>query len=442
MRQAIAIDVDESDTFEQLLEKVTALSIQSREVAIPKITKIWDFIIWLIIFKKLQAYDVRIRAACIFGDHNGKVVDFLRLTLKGLLNHFLSLEDNLFDKLEELLADERVKAGRAAVLELARYKPIIVAVDTLENYNINDDVMMRATAALIQHGSEFNRDYARKGIHLKIFTMAEVFPYIKEEVILNTLKFIRNEIYLNWRPKDLMRLISWRLYHYLQATRQLAPESHQIDWDDYNDVREKMWTPYFGNSLRNNGGTPELSFPYVLRHTQMRPRQLIVLCNAIAHRAQQQRTFPFFRPEDIVKAVLHGQKALAEEVFNSYSSVYPKVGRIVEALSGLPMIFKGNELDKRAPLTASEWPAGEYSPHAFRQLVAELGLVGRIRSCNEKAGIVEATFEYSSESRLPLLVTDYCAIHPMFYQKLNINDQRNFRVYPFPDHEDFRELEY
>ncbi|XPM56952.1 MAG: hypothetical protein EDM05_002825 [Leptolyngbya sp. IPPAS B-1204] len=91
------------------------------------------------------------------------MVDFLRLTLKGLLNHFLSLEDNLFDKLEELLADERVKAGRAAVLELARYKPIIVAVDTLENYNINDDVMMRATAALIQHGSEFNRDYARKG---------------------------------------------------------------------------------------------------------------------------------------------------------------------------------------------------------------------------------------------------------------------------------------
>ncbi|XQQ06472.1 MAG: hypothetical protein EDM05_56485 [Leptolyngbya sp. IPPAS B-1204] len=72
LRQAIAIDVDESDTFEQLLEKVTALSIQSREVAIPKITKIWDFIIWLIIFKKLQAYDVRIRAACILATTTGK----------------------------------------------------------------------------------------------------------------------------------------------------------------------------------------------------------------------------------------------------------------------------------------------------------------------------------------------------------------------------------
>jgi hypothetical protein len=442
LRCAIAIDVDESETFEQMLEKITALSIQSREVAIPKIVKIWDFVIWLIIFKKLQEHDVRIRAACIFGDRNGKALDFLRLTLKGLLNHFFSLEDNLFDKLEELLADERIKAGRAAVLELARRRPIIVAVDTLENYNINDDAMMRATAALIQYGSEFNRDYARKGVHLKIFAMAEVFPYIKEEGVLNTLKFVRNEIYLNWRPKDLMRLISWRLHNYLSATGQLAEESHHIHWENHNDVREKMWNPYFGNSLRNNDGLPELTFPYVLRHTQMRPRQLIVLGNTIADRARQQRTFPFFRSEDIIQAVLRGQNALAEEVFNSYSSVYPKVGRIVEALSGLPMVFKGNELDKRAPLTASEWPPGEYSPYAFRQLVAELGIVGRVRSVNQKAGVIEATFEYSLESRLPLPVTEYCAIHPMFYQKLSIKGNRNLRVYPFPDHEDFKELEY
>jgi hypothetical protein len=102
------------------------------------------------------------------------------------------------------------------------------------------------------------------------------------------------------------------------------------------------------------------------------------------------------------------------------------------------MIFKGNELDKRAPLTASEWAAGEYSPLAFRQLVAELGIVGRVRQINEKAGYVEADFEYSSESRLPLLVTDWCVIHPMFYQKLNVTINRPLRVYPFPDHEEFK----
>lgn len=442
LRNTIAIDVDEPVAFEHMLEKVAKLAIQSREVAIPKIAKIWDFLIWLIIFRELQDQDLRIRAACIFGDQNGKVANFIRHALNALVKRFLDTEEDLLSELEAIVSDERITAGKAAVLDLTRRQPVIVAIDTLENYAINDDLMMRTTAALIQCSSEFNRDHARSGLHLKIFLMAEIFPYLKEEVILNTLKFVRHEVHLHWRPKDLMRLISWRFHHYLRAVGQLSPESINIKWDDYNEVREKMWNPYFGNSLKNGNGLSELTFPYVLRHTQMRPRQLIVLCNAIAARAIQERSFPLFHPDMIVKAVAEGESALAEEVLNSYSSVYPKVGRIVEALSGLPMIFKGNELDKRAPLTASEWPPGEYSPLAFRQLIAELGIVGRVRQIDQKSGFVEADFEYSSKSRLPLMVTDYCVIHPMFYQRLNINLTHRLRVYPFPDHDEFQELSY
>jgi hypothetical protein len=409
-------------------------------VTIPKICKIWEFVIWSIIFRELKGEDPRIRAACLFGDKGDKLSIFIRYVLKTLFNRLLKTDTDLLEILDEIFSDQRVKTGQAAVLEVARRKPVIVAVDTLENYAIDDPVMMRAIAALIQCGSEFNREYARRGIHLKIFAMAEIFPYIKEEVVLNTLKFVRNELYLHWKPKDLMRLISWRFYSYLQAVGQLANESSPIDWDDYNDVLEKMWFPYFGRTLRNCRDMPEQTFPFVLRHTQMRPRQLIVLCNAIAAQATQTKTFPIFRPGAIVDAVYQGQNALAEEVFNSYSSVYPKVGRIVEALSGLPMIFKGNELDKRAHLTASEWMPGEYSPLAFRQLVAELGIVGRVRRIHQQAGYLEADFEYSMENRLPLLVSDQCVIHPMFYRKLNVNVDQDLRVYPFPDHEEFRSL--
>jgi hypothetical protein len=440
LRNAIAIDVDEPVAFEHVMEKITTMAAHTREVAVPRIAKVWEFVIWSIIFRELQDRDGRIRAACIFGDHPGKLSHFIRHVLKVLLNRLLQTEDDLLEELEVIIGDDRIKAGRNAVLELARKEAVIVALDTLENYAINDDAMMRATAALIQCGSDFNRQYARQGIHLKIFVMAEIFPYLKEEVVLNTLKFVRNEINLHWRPKDLMRLISWRFYHYLRAIGSLSTQSTNIDWNDHNDVLTKMWNPYFGVSLRSHN-MAELTFPYVLRHTQMRPRQLIVLCNAITGKARVNQTFPFFGSDEIVTAIRQEQNALAEEVFNSYSSVYPRIGRIVEALSGLPMMFKGNELDKRAPLTASEWTPGEYSPHAFRQLVAELGIVGRVRHVDEKSGIVEADFEYSLEGRLPLLVSDRCVIHPMFYRKLNINLDQNLRVYPFPDHEEFKELD-
>jgi hypothetical protein len=434
----IAIDVDEPTAFEQVLQKWPKLASQSREIVVPCIARIWELVMWCIIFRELQNEDPQIKAACLFADPNAKLPAFIRKVLNTVLNQVAQADLDLLDVLDDVFANAQVKAGQKAVLEVAKRKPVIVAIDTLENYAMDDPAMMHTIAALIQFGADFNRDYARQGLHIKIFLMAEIFPYIKEEVVLNTLKFVRSPLHLHWKPKDLMRLIGWRLHSYLKALNQVNSYAEAIDWDDYNDVLERVWYPYFGQTLHNNQDHQEATFPYILRHTQMRPRQLIVLCNAIAEQAIQNQTFPKFESSTIVEAINRGQNALAEEVFNSYSSVYPKVGRIVEALSGLPMIFKGNELDRRAPLTASEWPHGEYSPLAFRQLVAELGIVGRVRRKNEPAGFIEADFEYSMEGRLPLLVTDECVIHPMFYQKLNIAIEGNLRVYPFPDREGFR----
>jgi hypothetical protein len=268
--------------------------------------------------------------------------------------------------------------------------------------------------------------------------MAEIFPYLKEEVSLNPLKFIHDEIYLQWRPKDLMRLISWRYDRYLKQNNLLIPSIGKVDWDNHHDVLKEKWEPYWGRKLQTRQGLIEETFPFVLRHTQLRPRQLIVLCNSVARHAQEGDSFPKFGPDSIIEGIQRAEKRLAEEVMNSYSSVYPGAARIAEALSGLPLIFKGNELDKRAPQTASQWPPGEYSSYAFRQFVSELGIVGRVRNVSEKTGIVEADFEYAGDSRISLLVNDQCVIHPMFYKKLNIRMTRNLCVYPFPDHEEFK----
>jgi broad-specificity NMP kinase len=74
--------------------------------------------------------------------------------------------------------------------------------------------------------------------------------------------------------------------------------------------------------------------------------------------------------------------------------------------------------------------------------VAELGIVGRVRSYDERTGIVEADFEYSKDRRIPLLVDTNCVVHPMFFHRLNIDMVSALRVYPFPDHQEYRELGY
>ena len=438
MPRVTTIEVDEPAAFQQLMSRMAESAASTREVAIPRLVKIWEFIIWSAIFWQLQDRDSRIKAAVMFADRTEHVSTFIRQVLMTLVSEFLTADNYLADELEDFISNEKIQRAKRAVLETVKENKVIIALDTMENYAVRDESMMRSMGALIQCASRFSRNYGRHGIYLKVFIMAEIFPYLKEEVSLNPLKFIHDEIYLQWRPKDLMRLISWRYDRYLKQNNLMTPAHGKLDWDSHQDVLKEKWEPYWGKKLRTRQGLIEETFPFVLRHTQLRPRQLIVLCNSVARHAQDRETFPKFEPDSIIEGIQRAEKRLAEEVMNSYSSVYPGAARIAEALSGLPLIFKGNELDKRAPQTASQWPPGEYSSYAFRQFVSELGIVGRVRNVSEKTGIVEADFEYAGESRISILVNDQCVIHPMFYKKLNIRMTRNLCVYPFPDHEEFK----
>ena len=439
LRNAIAIDVDEPELFHSVTAQIATVT-DPRELAIPRLAKVWDFVIWSIIFWRLREHDPRIAQASSLCGNVERPASFFG-TFKNLLARMMGPKENSLGG-EALLESRILEMGREGVLAVARKQPVIVAIDTLENIDVNDLAMMSAVGSLVECASAFNRQYCYRGLHLKVFLMAEVFPHLKEEVILNPLKSVRNEVYMHWRPKDLLRLIGWRFYQYLRIHGMLPLAAQNINWRDHQDVLEKLWKPAFSTELTNGLGLVERTFPYVLRHTQMRPRQLIVLCDRIARRAIEGGRFPNFAPEDLIEGILEGEMDLADEVLNSYSTVYPKVARILDALSGIPMVFEGRELDKRAYLTASEWPTGRYSPANFRQLVSELGIVGRVRRRDPITGIVSADFEFSSRGRLGLLTTDECAIHPMFYKRLKVMVNQRLRVYPFPDHPEFNELEY
>ncbi len=444
LENPIAVDVDEPGVYQQVLSDLAATASDIREIAIPRLRKIWEYVIWCAIFDHTRPESTVIAEACDETcETGGRVSHLINAVIGRLISAFRDSDDKTVDtRIDQLLSDERAATARKEVLKIAATRPVIVAVDTLEKYDIANDALMNAMAALIQCAADFNIEYAERGLHLKVFMSGEVFPYLKEEVLQNPSKSVKNPVYLLWRPKDLLRLISWRFYQYLDDHFMLRPESKgKIDWEDHYAVMEKVWRPYFGYELTNGRGLRERTFAYVLRHTQMRPRQLILLCNAIAKRASRAGTFPVFSEEDIRAAVKEEETELASEIINSFSSVYPHVSTIVDALMKMPMLFMGNELDKRASQSASEWPANTYSLARFRRLVAELGVVGRVRRHNKEAGYIDADFEYSLKDRLPLTHRDECVIHPMFYSKFNVDFNSASRVMPFSTQRDSEEVE-
>ena len=442
IKNARCIDVDEPSVYEEAFREMAAHSSHSGDLLVSHLVKVWDYMIWSLIFDKYRHADPDIEAACFFTDRNAGYGRFIADLLKQLAGRILKDGNNsLADKLEDQIASAKFLEAQKKVLKLTPTKPVIVAIDTLERFDKDDDKLMDMTAALVQCASRFNVAHAGRGIHVKIFIAAEIFPHLKEAAISNPTKFIRHPVYLHWRPRDLMHLICWRFHRYLEQ-RELLPKEAAggVDWENFRDVLAGMWRPFFGEEIVHDG-IRERTFPYILRHTQMRPRQLVVLCNAVAKKSMQTGEFPRFNSKQIVRVIKETAAELAGEVINSYARIYPRVGEILDALQTAPMLFDGSHLDRVAKKTAYAWPVGSYAMANFRKLVAELGVVGRVRSYDEKSRIVAADFEYALTDRLPLHNDDKCVIHPMFYTKLQTNLDQKLVIYPFPDHPDYEEIQ-
>lgn len=436
-RNARSIDVDEPEIYQSILQKIANTAYLSPDLAVNDVRKIWEYLIWSIIFNEYAESDTIIRNAAYISGKKLKTARIISEIVNGLLSMYVDQNGKVMGELSDALTSPVFNKAKEKVVEYTRKEPIIIAVDTFERYDRGNVAMMTVTASLVQCANNFNIAYASQGIHVKAFVSAEIFPFIKESAITNTTKFIRRPLYLRWRPKDLIRLISWRFYRYM-TVRKFKMPFKRVDWNDFDDILQKMWYPFFGRSVNNLRGREEPSFPYILRHTQMRPRQLVILCNNIAREATSNGKFPSFSQIPIGKAIADCEFDLADEVLNSYNLIYPRVADIIMALTNAPMKFSGNYLDQIAKKTSDVWTEG-YSLSGFRRLVAELGIVGKVRKKSEETSIIEADFEYAMQDRLVISNDDECVIHPMFYSKLQVK-KNGWIVYPFPDHEDYQPL--
>src|SRR5258707_12636842 len=114
MPRVTTIEVDEPAAFQQLMSKLSESAASTREVAIPRLVKIWEFVIWSTIFWQLQDKDARIKAAVLFADHTDQVSTFIRQVLKFLVSKFLEADNGLADELEDFISSERVQRAKRA----------------------------------------------------------------------------------------------------------------------------------------------------------------------------------------------------------------------------------------------------------------------------------------------------------------------------------------
>ena len=434
VKNPICIEVANPQVYQQVLTTLAERTASSQVIAIPHLARVWEYVIWSTVFHELRDQNLGLSAPCdIPVDRAANVSEVIRTLFESLTGLFeTDNELSIGKSIDTMMNDTQLKERIRSVKRFAHDHPIFIAIDTLEQYDVRDEHLMTAMSALVQFAAQFNLQYADDRIHLKVFMSGEAFPRLKAAALLNPLKHSRDPLYLLWRPKELLRLIGWRFWRFLlEADPEHYGDLTNVRWTSHKEVIERLWEPFFGRELVNSNGLQERTFAYILRHTQMRPRQLIYICNEIASAALESEQFPNFPPELLRAGLKKAESELATEIVNSYRLTYPNVDRIIDALMGMPKVFIGTDLDKRARETKSEWRRDAYSLSNFRQLVTELGIVGRVSKKNEEAGFIDADFEYSSTERITIMPRDECVIHPMFYARLNVQLDQKVRVMPF-----------
>jgi energy-coupling factor transporter ATP-binding protein EcfA2 len=331
------IYIDGAPIYDEAFSNILTQSSYSGDMLTNRAIKIWEYIFWLSIFERFSKYDRLIKDACFFADQEK---DFTRLSTE-ILKHVVStlIKDDkktIVEAIEAQFSQMNFIKAQQKVFEIAKSRNVIIAIDTIDRYDKGNETLMSITAGLIECASNFHLRYANQGIHIKAFIAGEIFPTIREVAISNPSKFIRNPLHLHWTPSDLIHLVGWRINKYAQKA---GIEIEQVTLDRIGSI--KIWDSFFGESITNSLGKPEKFISYILRFTQLRPRQVISFCNEIFNNFEKVNKLPKIETDKLSQLTAKISSEFANDVINSYAKIYPNIGDVLEALRGSPMMFPG-----------------------------------------------------------------------------------------------------
>jgi hypothetical protein len=313
----------------------------------------------------------------------------------------------------------------------------VTIMDSLEDYHLEDPHMKQALRGLLRCVGE----YGSRRRQIRLCIKGEAYFEIRG-CSASPLKDFAHNLLLQWSPTELFGVIAWRVMLYC---RLYDPEMYlELPAGDFRDRKYVLGivNRFLIDKVRNGLGQTEPTLPYILRHTQLLPRQVMVMMNAIfGGNGGDCRRWREKPTHDVCAAVKGCEPALCEEIFSAFESKYPMAWAFCEkTLPELPRLFADGDLRRafnrhgKAVIKATGFPL-EYEE--FRQMLVEMGAVGRVRKVT---GIyAEADFEYAQPGRLHLSVDDQLCVHPLFSGEFESSRNMDLGVVVYPQQEWFDE---
>lgn len=293
-------------------------------------------------------------------------------------------------------------------------------------------------AGLLAQLAHFNE--GKVGVQARYCVPAEQYFFLQDRSSARLKDFSSVQV-LHWTSGEILSALAHRYMVYLQ----LYPNNREQSRYDYllkipiytREGAFQFFKSVFESTIVNDRGLREDSVTYLLRHTQLLPRQIIVYVNeaiSLALRENDQYNLTSLESRFLKQAIQSNEELCAIEIVDSYSSIFPEGNELMNSIASLPALSTIDEIKsmwsqvgakKTLNKYAHVYPEVQAESDRFIRFLIEVGVIGRvINDTNGQAdGYVNALFEYTMPQKMYLAGSDSVAMHPIFSKNC---DKKNY----------------
>ena len=428
----IYVLIDSWSQLDQLVEKVgldARHSIGSdsdwSSLLAETVARHWARRLWMVIFDRLYSY-------CMEDDA-------LRMALSPVVKYVEGRDVVPNDReITDELLNTKFRQIREVVLTYLKDtgKQCVIVIDSLDEYPILAPRFRRLIAGMLKFVNDLNSDFANVRVvccipeEIEPFFAAQASNYLKDLADPNVSR-------LRWRPIDLLRIVAERyrafLSLYCDNDNAFLDKITRMDFARRRDLRE-FYLLVMPDTITNRLGRQEPAIAYILRHTQLLPREFLMIFDAAIVRSHKSNgSWRNIVAEEIVRAVEIKEPMLVNQVMQPYRTIYPELLRASQMmLPELSPICTLGDLDR---VKARFGKACEHETEYPLHTLFEIGVIGYVDE--QATGEFNERYEYGRfhfNSVKPITFANgrkYC-VHPIFSGSwgLQRTDDRMKCVYP------------
>ncbi|MCX6922722.1 MAG: hypothetical protein NT154_05840, partial [Verrucomicrobia bacterium] len=254
-----------------------------------------------------------------------------------------AVQSTSFKILRDRLSQELQTRQVRALLIIDSLDP---RVDTTDVFDLAGGEASLSISGLLKALGAFARD--NKNYDVRFALPSERHSQFLE-LSTNPAKDLVKTAVMQWTATDLISIAAHRLNIFFREHAEYSGH-HAVRYAKLNVNRRRdaitLLQSALGQRVMNRLQTEENTISYILRHTQLLPRHLLLYLNSIFSMAHQSgENFEAVTGKSIREGILRVEQLVCHEVFAAFKHKYPKASQLCDAcIPELPLRFRFGDL--------------------------------------------------------------------------------------------------